>query len=94
VSAEDGKWPRFVFSREIRLGDLITVLGVGVATIAAWQRVDFRLDVIERAQGAQHVTNTELRSEIREVSVTINKEMKEQGQGLRRIEDKINRARL
>lgn len=94
MQGDANEHPRFRFSREIRLGDLVTVFGVLIGTAAAMQRMDFRVDVLERANAAQAHTNTEMKAEIREVSLTVGREMKEQGQAIRRIESKLDRARM
>jgi hypothetical protein len=86
--------PRFSFSKEIRLGDMLTVAGLGLATLAFGQKVDFRIEQLERAQAVQVITNGEMRKDLKEVSEKISGELKEQGGAIRRIEDKVNRARL
>jgi hypothetical protein len=95
MSTSDGEArPRFQFSPVIRLGDIVTVVGVALATISAWQRNEFRMEVLERKQAEQIVENKDLRASIQSVSIEIRQEMKDQGSTIRRIEDKINRARM
>lgn len=95
MSTNDGETrPRFQFSPVIRLGDIVTVVGVALATISAWQRNEFRMEVLERARAEQLIENKDLRQSIQSVSLEIRHEMKEQGTTIRRIEDKINRARM
>lgn len=91
---DENKPSAFRFSREIRLGDLLTIGTIVLAGVAWTQHVDLRLQIIENAQASQVETNKDLRSNIREVANTMSSELREQGANLRRIEDKINRARL
>lgn len=91
---DESKPSAFSFSREIRLGDLLTIGTIILAGVAWTQHVDLRLQIIETAQASQVETNKELRSNVREVANTMAIEIKEQGATVRRIEDKINRARL
>lgn len=94
MSQEETRPAPFKFSREIRLGDLLTMGTIILGAVAWTQHVDLRLQIIESAQASQVETNKEMRSNIREVANTMSSELKDQGATIRRIEDKINRARL
>jgi hypothetical protein len=90
---EDGT-PRFHFSREVRLGDVLTIAGVALLMYGNQQRDQLRVENLERGQVAQAVTNKELRGEIREVALTVSQDIKELGKDVRDMRDKINRARM
>lgn len=86
--------PRFRFSREVRLGDVLTIVGVALLIYGNQQRDQVRVENIERAQVAQAVTNKEIRQEIREVALTVSQDIKDLSKDVRDVRDKINRARM
>ena len=71
------------FSQEIRAGEVIVLVGAVAAMIGAWNNVSSELGLIKQSQAAQA---TQLRE--------VKDESREQGQAIRRVEDKLNRARL
>jgi hypothetical protein len=93
---EDDPQPNvgFSFSKEIRLGDLVTLAGILIGFVAWGQKMDLRIDLVEKAQAEQVRTGEKLRADFREATQAIATEVKEQGATIRRVEDKINRARL
>lgn len=91
---KDEVTPRFHFSREVRLGDVITIAAVALLVYGNQLRDQLRVDQLERGQVAQATTNKEIRQEIREVALTVSQDMKELRQDVRDVRDKINRARM
>jgi len=92
---------KLTFSRDIRLGEVVTAGSVVMSILGAWYALDGRQAKLEIQQSHQAVAIEAVKSDVREV----RGEMREQGRALqienreitstvRRIEDKINRARL
>jgi hypothetical protein len=81
-------------SRELRPTDLLLVATVLIGVLATWQQRDARIDQLEKGQTTQAETNKQLRTEIREVSITISGDLKELRQDVRDVRDKVNRARM
>lgn len=82
------------FSREVRLGDIFTVLGVAATTVAALSSLSTRVEFLEKANAQQVQTNKEIRQDLHESTTAIGADIKELRQDVGAIRDKMNRARL
>jgi hypothetical protein len=82
--------PNWKFSMDIRLGEMLTAIGLLAGGLLAYGNFSAEMAIIKQGQAAQADTNRAIRAEIREVK----DDVKEQSKTLRDIEGKINRARL
>ena len=89
MKSDDDK--RMHFSREVRLGEVITALVIVVGGVAAWGKTDNRIATLEENQREQKATNVDLRQSIREVG----NDVKDLSGSVRRIEGQMraNRGR-
>lgn len=55
------------FNREVRLGDILNVLGFMAAAAGAWMSVDSRITRVEVTQTAQGAAMGEIRDNIKEI---------------------------
>lgn len=78
------------FSSEIRLGEIIAAISILGGGIGVYSSLNADMALIKSAQAAQVSVNREIKEEFKELRT----EQKEQGQAVRRMEDKMNRARM
>lgn len=71
--------PRLNFTRDVRLGDILNIIGFAIAALGAWTTVDTRIVKLEERQGRQNEVNAELRdgmkemrADLKEVSRSVN----------------------
>lgn len=84
---------RLTFSREIRLGEVLTVLFVSVAVVASWQRNDSRIGRLEDDRVEQKAVNAELKTTIKETANELRSDIREVANTVRRIENRESRVR-
>lgn len=92
-------------SREVRPSELLLAASLVIGILVTWQQRDARIDQLEKGQAAlvittkeaqttQAATNSELRTEIRQVGISISADIKELGKEVRDVRDRVNRARM
>jgi HAMP domain-containing protein len=79
---------KITFSRDVRLGDLLTVIGVLLAGSFAWSKTDARVSRLEEIAVRQETTNGRLEASIKENVTDLRGDIKEVSQTVRRIESR------